>query len=431
MAETIAKMQQALASEHYREANRIVVKQQELKKRLYHNPEDQDAITNLATLEQKINDEIALAAPHARQYVEARVELVQNSGKGKKGCIGSLDEKTIFSNEEMMLKAVTVAVQDNPRCARLGYDIAELVRYGITLDGLPITSKVSGLGEFSRLSKKVKNDFRELHINFDNPGGSAFDSRSYENMLEMCKQCPSYVDLINFCDKIFQEHGAEKTVIQLPFQYLPPYIEELDAEPYVQSGAYQESKESYELRKQTDVAGVLAMMLREHRGYYALALWELNLVVFSKIYITDYHPYITYVGQIPMPVLKDQDRLVCRLAKVNPLIRMSAEEAAEALRAAAGQPLHMPMTAGSASPIKKVKPVIEMPSQPTVIAEKVEQHKECIMCMDGDMTMMMMPCRHACYCIKCAIENKLNECMFCRQPIHKIVPIQEGITIFP
>jgi len=56
--------------------------------------------------------------------------------------------------------------------------------------------------------------------------------------------------------------------------------------------------------------------------------------------------------------------------------------------------------------------------------KKVEQvEKECKICFDNDINMVIIPCGHMCVCKECSklLTNKNNKCPICKAPIQKIV----------
>lgn len=55
-----------------------------------------------------------------------------------------------------------------------------------------------------------------------------------------------------------------------------------------------------------------------------------------------------------------------------------------------------------------------------LMAQEMEKHKEsrlCVICQEGEKSVVLFPCRHMCLCDACSQHDDLHQCPLCRRPI--------------
>lgn len=53
----------------------------------------------------------------------------------------------------------------------------------------------------------------------------------------------------------------------------------------------------------------------------------------------------------------------------------------------------------------------------------VDDSRLCVICHDGQKSVLLLPCRHLCVCINCGHMERLNQCPLCRQKIEETLQV--------
>jgi len=54
------------------------------------------------------------------------------------------------------------------------------------------------------------------------------------------------------------------------------------------------------------------------------------------------------------------------------------------------------------------------------MAQEIDKEKEsrlCVICQEGEKSVVLFPCRHMCLCESCSQHDDLQQCPLCRRPI--------------